>query len=76
MCVFGGWRAVKPDMELAFPKHSSRGRTTNMSPLGKSRKFQLDKEGFSGRPHWDVSPKEGMDPGMERWETVLTVGTV
>ena len=46
MCVFGGWRAVKPDMELAFPKHSSRGRTTNLSPLGKSRKFQLDKEFF------------------------------
>lgn len=42
MGVSGGGGLLKSDTELALPKHSSRGRMTNMNPLGKSGKFQLD----------------------------------
>lgn len=70
MCVFGDG-VFKPDKELALPKHSSRGRTASMSPWVRAGNSRWSRKAFQR----GLAPKEGTDPGMERWGAVLTEGT-
>lgn len=50
MCLGrGGPRGVlKPDLELALPKHGSRGRATNMSPWVRAGSSSWSRKAFQG----------------------------